>query len=372
MYKVKIYGAGSIGNHLAHACRCRGWGVLICDTDPGALDRTRTSIYPSRYGQWDDAIELATPEQASQGRYDAVFIGTPPDSHIALAREAIRLHCPRVVMIEKPACDPSLKGCDQLLEEAQSAGAFVGVGYNHVLTPHTLYAQELLSTGLLGQPQTIAVRWTEHWGGIFAAHPWLAGPSDSYLGHASRGGGACGEHSHGINIWQHFAHALGAGHVSQVHAMMDVVQDHGAQYDRIAQLHLKTDAGLIGYVIQDVVTQPPVKTLRVQGSEGSLEWHVNYDANHDAVIHAVDGVTTKKLFPKSRPDDFKGEVQHVHDILSGAVQDSPVSLYRGLDTMLIIAAAYQSNEVNKTVQVHRGHTYTPANITDVAEACLSP
>ena len=27
MIKVKIYGAGSIGNHLAHACRSKGWDV---------------------------------------------------------------------------------------------------------------------------------------------------------------------------------------------------------------------------------------------------------------------------------------------------------------------------------------------------------
>ncbi len=372
MYKVKIYGAGSIGNHLAHACRCQGWDVLICDTDPAALHRTRTSIYPARYGQWDDAIQLATPHRGSQGRFDAVFIGTPPDSHIALAREAIRQHHPKVVMIEKPACDPSLKGCEELLEEAKSAGAFVGVGYNHVLTPHTWYAQELLSNGFLGEPQTVTVRWTEHWGGIFAAHPWLSGPSDSYLGHLSRGGGACGEHSHGINIWQHFAHALGVGRVSHVHAMMDIVREHDAQYDRIAQLHLKTETGLVGYVIQDVVTQPAVKTLRIQGSKGSLEWYVNYDANHDAVIHTADGDTTKKLFPKSRPDDFKGEVQHVHDILSGAVADSPVSLQRGLDTMLVVAGAYQSNQLGKAVEIHRGHAYTPTNITDTTETCLSP
>ena len=26
--KVKIYGAGSIGNHLAHACRNKGWDAM--------------------------------------------------------------------------------------------------------------------------------------------------------------------------------------------------------------------------------------------------------------------------------------------------------------------------------------------------------
>ena len=371
MYKVKIYGAGSIGNHLAHACRGQGWDVLICDKDPAALERTRTSIYPTRYGHWDDSIQLVTPEQASQSHFDVVFIGTPPDSHIALAREAIRLYQPKVVMIEKPVCDPSLQGCDQLIEEAESAGTFVGVGYNHVLTSQTLYAQEMLKAGCIGDPQTITVRWTEHWGGIFSAHPWLSGPSDSYLGHSSRGGGACGEHSHGINIWQHFAHLLEAGRVSQVDAMMDMAHAQGADYDRVCQIHLKTETGLVGYVIQDVVTQPPVKTLRIQGSKGFLEWHVNYDASHDAVIHGDHGSATKQLFPKSRPDDFKSEIEHVHGILRGDTKDSPVSLQRGLDTMLVIAAAYESNRINKGVPIHCGQGYTPANIADSTETCLS-
>ena len=44
--KIKIYGAGSIGNHLANASRAKGWAVDICDIDPVALERTKNMIYP--------------------------------------------------------------------------------------------------------------------------------------------------------------------------------------------------------------------------------------------------------------------------------------------------------------------------------------
>jgi len=352
MYNVKIIGAGSIGNHLAHACRSLGWEVLLCDTDPAALERTRTSIYPSRYGSWDQAIELASPQQCRERHFDAVFVGTPPDTHIALAREAIGLHHPKVLMIEKPVCGLSLQGCEELIEEAEAAGTFVGVGYNHALTPQTLDAQKILGTGLIGEPVTLTVRWTEHWGGIFSAHPWLAGPSDSYLGYASRGGGACGEHSHGVNIWQHFAHVLGLGRVSKVQATMDMIQENGAHYDRICQLHLTTETGLVGYVIQDVVTHPPVKTLRVQGAGGFLEWSVNDDSKHDAVIYGSDGgPPTKKLFPKTRPDDFKAEVEHVEALMNHPAPDSPVSFARGLDTMRVVVAAHRSNTMKQAVPI---------------------
>jgi len=58
MKSVLIFGAGSIGNHLAHACRNKDWEVAIYDADPQALERTRETIYPQRYGKWDNNICL--------------------------------------------------------------------------------------------------------------------------------------------------------------------------------------------------------------------------------------------------------------------------------------------------------------------------
>ena len=78
MVYVKIYGAGSIGNHLAYACRSKGWNVLICDVDTEALEHTKNEIYPSRYGSWDDEISLIAEAELEEHKYDLVIIGTPP------------------------------------------------------------------------------------------------------------------------------------------------------------------------------------------------------------------------------------------------------------------------------------------------------
>jgi predicted dehydrogenase len=91
MYNVKILGAGSIGNHLANASRRLGWNVTLCDKDPAALQRTKDDIYPSRYGQWDESIQLFISSEAPRGGFDLIFIGTPPDSHMDLAiRPSVR------------------------------------------------------------------------------------------------------------------------------------------------------------------------------------------------------------------------------------------------------------------------------------------
>lgn len=108
MTTVKILGAGSIGNHLAHGARQLGWHVTMTDVDPAALERTRQEIYPARYGAWDEAIRLASPEALAGEHFDVVILGTPPDSHLALALTEIRASRPKLLLIEKPLCPPDL------------------------------------------------------------------------------------------------------------------------------------------------------------------------------------------------------------------------------------------------------------------------
>ena len=113
MYQVKIIGAGSIGNHLAHASRRLGWKVTLCDLDDAVLARTRTQIYPQRYGDWDDEIVLRNVKDAPRDGFDLVAIGTPPDSDVALALDALA-GSPRALLVEKPLCSPDLECAEEL------------------------------------------------------------------------------------------------------------------------------------------------------------------------------------------------------------------------------------------------------------------
>lgn len=360
MYKIKIIGAGSIGNHIANAARSRGWSVTLTDNDPDALRRARESLYPSRYGAWDDAIETRPTREAMAEPADVVFVGTPPDTHIPLALEVLETAPPRALLLEKPLCGPDLAGCAALWEQGRRHGLFVGVGYNHTLGQNTLLAEKLLGEGRLGPVRTLSARIREHWGGIFRAHPWLSGPADSYLGYSKRGGGATCEHSHGINIWQHFAHVVGAGKVARVSCTLDVVRDGAAEYDRLCLIILETAGGLVGDVIQDVVTAPAEKSVRLQGSEGYVEWRVNYRPNVDAVTFGAGEETGEPtLLPKTRADDFKAEIDHLAGILEGRVRTSPISLDRGLDTMLVVAAAFKSHREGRRVAIDWSAGYRP-------------
>jgi len=353
MTTVLVIGAGSIGNHLAFACRQKGWNVDLYDNDPEALQRTQQDIYPSRYGQWDDEICLLEEQSFRQG-YDLVIIGTPPDTHLSIASKLARDLNVRLMLIEKPLCGPDLQGLKALRDQLDSTGCFALVGYNHIFCQNTKIAEELISSEAFGVPLSLHVRWLEHWGGIFAAHPWLPGPEASYLGHWRRGGGACGEHSHAISLWQHFSNVLGQGDIAQVSASMKIVETEGVCYDETAQALVRSDRGLIGSIIQDVVTAPAEKTMRIQFENGFLEWEANADPSHDAVRFACQGKPQEvRLIKKTRPDDFRGQIDHIEDLLSGRTkaEASPNALSQGISVMQVVSAAYESSSSGASFQI---------------------
>ncbi|OGZ97804.1 MAG: hypothetical protein A3J10_01960 [Candidatus Sungbacteria bacterium RIFCSPLOWO2_02_FULL_54_10] len=347
--KVKIIGAGSIGNHLAQASRRMGWEVAIVDADAAALERTKQDIYPKRYGAWDTAIRLFKAGEEPKEGFDIIMIGTPPDSHMKLALSAIA-EDPRILHIEKPMATPDLAGVAEF-EQAmrEHPQTIVTVGYDHAVSESAAFVRDMAMKKEMGEIITIDVEFREHWKGIFGAHPWLAGPWETYLGYWKRGGGSGGEHSHALHLWFYFARALGWDGADSVKAMFDMKSEQGAEYDRIAAFLLKTKKGesewnsLIGRVVQDVVTYPVRKWARMQGDKGYIEWYCNGVPEGDLVRWQIDGQEAQeKIFAKKRPDDFYRETVHYQALLAGDIkpEDSPLSYARGREVMKVLKEAY--------------------------------
>lgn len=357
MISAKILGAGSIGNHLAHAARRLGWRVALCDIEPAALERARREIYPGRYGAWDEAIELHLAPRAPRSGFDLIAIGTPPDAHVPLALDALE-EKPRAVLVEKPVCGPDLERAEELRQRAAAQGVRVFVGYDHVVGQATRAAVE--AARRLDGIETLDVEFREHWAGIFAAHPWLDGPADSYLGYWRRGGGASGEHSHALNLWQHFAHELGAGRVAEVSAALDYVRDGDVEYDRLCLLHLRTESGLLGRVVQDVVTRPPRKWARVQARGGHVELAIGFKPGADRVEWKVGEAEAEQVvIEKTRPDDFIEELRQIAAALEAGAGCEAIGIDRGLDTMLVVAAAHRSAAEGRSIRIDYGSGCTP-------------
>jgi predicted dehydrogenase len=349
-YKAKIIGAGSIGNHLTHACRSRNWDVTLCDIDEEALNRSKNLIYPQRYGIWDESIRLNVLTNHDGQEYDAVFIGTPPDSHIQIAIQQIELEVAKTVVIEKPLCPPNMAGLRDLLEISKQTNTRVLVAYNHRLTRATQFARKLFEENDFGKVLSIRALTRESWDGIMRAHPWLNSPQDSYLSSIEHGGGALLEHSHALNLFQYFSFLTGAGNVESVSAVQDLVTLENRTYDQISQLSLRTSSGCLGLVEQDVVSMPSMKSIRVDAVKATIE--VSMSAAHDTVsFYPKNGESKIFEIPKTRPDDFLPEIEHIEEIISNPERDSPLDIKFAVDTMRVIVAAMASSSFKSEVTI---------------------
>lgn len=362
MTSVKIYGAGSIGNHLAQASRRANWKVDIVDVDPEALARMENDIYPSRYGEWDSAINLYNSANAPQREYDVIFVGTPPDVRLAVALDALKEN-PKVLQLEKPFFVPTMNDRLQgeqnyFLQRADQSTTHVIVGYDHALSVNARKIAAFIADKVLGDVRIIEVTKREEWSGIFKAHPWLAGPEESYLGFWERGGGATGEHSHAIHLWQHFASLLGVGTIAHVSASMSMVDDGTLNYDAASFMTVMTDQGFIGRVVQDVVTDPAEHTVFIQRERGFVKLWRRTVVGKGTVETITCGVkssgaweTTKEDLVVPRPDDFFEEILHIARLLEGHtdIKDSPVRLETGTLTNKVVTEAHYSRQKNSVM-----------------------
>ena len=351
MTTVKVIGAGSIGNHLAHGCRSRDWDVTIVDLDRAALDRTRGTIYPARYGAWDDAIALAVPEDVAAHTFDIVIVGTPPATHLAVATAELANTTPQLLLIEKPLSHPDAEIISEFVERAEKSATRVLVGYNQRFKPATLKFLEVAKDPALGALTGLSSHMLESWDGILKAHFWMTSEKDSYLAFTDQGGGALLEHSHALNLMLHFASALGQGSAAAVKASVDWVDHDSGQYDRDTTLSITLDSGLVAEVRQDLHTWPAKKEAVASFENGTLIWAMG-DSSDSVTLLAKDGSTKRCWdFPKTRPDDFAGEISHLEDLLAEPDQPSALDLREGLAVMEIVLAGLESSKSGSTERV---------------------
>ena len=102
--KILIFGAGSIGNHMANANLLLKNQVSVTDIDKKSLIRMKNEIFPSRYGKWNSSINLIDYNEAFEKRkFDLIIIGTPPTTHLPLIKKLYGSHIQfDKVLIEKP------------------------------------------------------------------------------------------------------------------------------------------------------------------------------------------------------------------------------------------------------------------------------
>jgi predicted dehydrogenase len=141
--KVAVVGCGKIADgHVEEIAKLPKLAsvVAVCDREPLMAEQLAMRYGIARhYGELQTLLERERP--------DVVHITTPPQSHLALAVQAMDAGCH--VYVEKPLtlCHADSQ---RLVEHAERTGRWMTVGYTYLFDPPALALRELVERGTLG------------------------------------------------------------------------------------------------------------------------------------------------------------------------------------------------------------------------------
>lgn len=111
-----VIGCGSIGARRARLLDEMGHEVGVYDSDVGRAARVRPPGRPRGF----PVVMVPLVHSYRIDRWDAAFVCTPAQTHLAVAREVIEAGC-RALFIEKPL-STSMDGVAELVEECERRG----------------------------------------------------------------------------------------------------------------------------------------------------------------------------------------------------------------------------------------------------------
>jgi predicted dehydrogenase len=276
--KFLIAGFGSIGRrHLRN--------LLALGEEDILLYRTHNSTLPDQ----DEAARfpvVTNLEDALSARPDAVIISNPTALHLDVAIPAAEQGC--AILIEKPISH-SMDRLDEFQSAVQRGGAPVLVGFQYRYHPTLQMAVCFLAGGSIGTPLSARAHWGEY---LPNWHPW----EDYRQGYAARadlGGGVILTLCHPFDYLRWLL-----GEVDSLFAL--TAQSGGLELpvEDTAEVTLRFASGSVGSVHLNYVQQPPVHTLEIVGSTGTLRWN---NADGRLSLYQADRADWQTFAP---PDGF--------------------------------------------------------------------
>lgn len=340
MKKVLIFGSGSIGNHLANACRKIKLSVSVTDISFKALIRMKNEIYPLRYLKWDKQIQIIKYSDVfkSKTKYDLVIIGTPPGTHYSLIKKIFSKINFEKLMIEKPL-STYRTNIDYKMLSSMLYKKKIFVGYNHSVSESFSYFQNLLKKIKKKDLTFIGINWQEGWSGILNAHFWNKNEFSSYLGDISKGGGSTHEHSHGLHLLVCLGDIIKFKLPEQMNKFIHYkIKNKKIYYDNYVNINWKLNNFLINYT-SDLITEPANKSISLFTKTEKYELIFNYKKKFDLVkkTKLKTGFSKLKLFKKKRSTDFINEINHI--LKTNTFQKykkSFIKLNNGIETQKIV------------------------------------
>ena len=327
--RVGIVGLGRMGvAHAAVLSMLPGVSVVgAADSAPGAGRRLR--------GMGFRFPVLPTLDALLAAGVDAVWVCTPPDAHLPVARRC--LEAGAAVFVEKPLAH-SLDAARELAELAAVAQAPLACGYTLAFWPSFVAARQLLAAGVIGTP--LRARSSMYISQVFR-------PQQGWMFERARSGGGVVANlsSHLLFVlWWYF------GLPTAVRATWR--QLHTAVEDELTATLVAPGCPDIAFATSWSVPGHPISTttLSVEGSNGTLEVdndgvRLELRAAHGGVPAGVTRIAEADL-PQPATFVFNGEAYALEDahFLCWATGGPapPITAAAGFDVQRVMTALYAS------------------------------
>ncbi|MBL9202935.1 MAG: Gfo/Idh/MocA family oxidoreductase [Opitutaceae bacterium] len=257
-------------------------------------DAGRAADYARRHGvpRWyADAAQLAADPEV-----DAVYVATPPDAHLDGALLAAAAGKPAYV--EKPMARHTAE-CDRMITAFATARLPLFVAYYRRALPRFTLVQELLAQGEIGTVTAVSHALTE---------PFHCRDAGWRTEVAIAGGG------HFLDLGSHALDLIDwlLGPIGEVSGTAANRASAGAAEDTVA-MAFRTASGAVGSALWDFAAGIRRDSLRLEGTEGAIEFSVFENA--PVRIETAAGVRT--IIRDHPPHVQQPMVQSVVDDLLG-------------------------------------------------------
>jgi predicted dehydrogenase len=315
-----VMGCGSIGER--HVINLK---AIIPDASINVFDpqSERLMALSKKY-----SVDPVNDEIVNSTTYDCVFICTPPVSHIEIARRA--LNSGSNIFIEKPLSH-SLDGIEELQNLVRSKQLLAFVAYNFRFNKGIHLVKQMikdLKFGKILHASAYFGQFLPDW------RPWQD-YKKSYSARRDLGGGIIHDGSHEIDylIWL-FGRPI---YVQSQFALTDILS---SDTEAIADILLKFDKNILGYIHLDFVRREYKRTLELLCENGLIQWSLS-----DATIRTF-SASSKTLdsvqLEESLNDMYLEEIRHVIKCIKTKNNSEIIDLENGVSTLRLCHNVYES------------------------------
>jgi len=323
--KFLVIGCGSIGQrHISNLISLGFKDIQIYDSNKKLSKKTGKMLGVSVKNSLDFL------------NIDCTFICTPPNSHILLAKKALKEKSH--IFIEKPISN-SLKGISEIEKLSKKHSRKIFVGYVFRMDLGIQRIKKILSKNSIGK--VISFDAYEGWY-LPNWRPWQD-HTKSYTGSKKLGGGIIFDGSHEINYLQWLG-----GDIKQVFSYYRDISHLKVKSEGLAEILLDFKSKAIGRVHLDFVNPQYNRHCEIIGEKGSIKW--DFAKKTIEVRKYNSKKITKFQYSKDSNKMYLNEIKHIIKCLRGKEKNS-LSIHDAVKTLKISLAIKKSGKENRPISL---------------------